>query len=98
MKTITVFSSITGYGLAIIFLIIFLSILMYLIVSASIDKNEENKMKRAKKMIEDGHKKATNGKKDDGIYAEIKKTRSEQKCAEQEIADEVKENMNTLLK
>ncbi len=64
--------SITGFAPAIIFIILFGSMIFYLMITIGLEKHEYNKMTRCQKMIEDGHKKAINGNKHDGLYRENK--------------------------
>lgn len=65
----------TGKAPAIIFIVIFLSIFIYLLIMIAHDGKELYLYKKARQMIEEGHKKATKGNKHDGFYKETKRAK-----------------------
>ena len=71
--------SLTGKAPAILFIILFSSISVYLFASMIIQKSESRKMSKAATLINEGHNKALQGKKDDGFYSEQKKLKHELK-------------------
>lgn len=68
---VVITDGLSGNGLAIIFIIIFASLLLYLFCTSSINKKEQKKLKDAKQLIQDGHAKILNGTTDDGCYREF---------------------------
>ncbi|MBQ7430279.1 hypothetical protein [Butyrivibrio sp.] len=61
---------------AIIFMIIFITIILYLLYMIAVSSAEKRKLKKARLLIEEGHRKAINGKKNDGIYQEERHIKS----------------------
>ena len=76
MQEIIVNSSISPGSVALLGIITFSMTLMYLIVSTGMTSSENRKAMKAKRLIEDGHKRAVNGRKDDGFFKEIRKERN----------------------
>ncbi len=75
MEQIIVNSSISIHSVAILGICIFLFVAVYILAATSIAGNEISRMKRARKMINEGHEKALNGRKDDGYFEEVRKLR-----------------------
>lgn len=68
---IVITDGLTGNGLAIIFIIIFSALLLYLFCTSSINKKEQKKLEDAKQLIQEGHAKILRGTTDDGYYREF---------------------------
>lgn len=81
---------------AILFMIAFMTIIIYLLVTLKACLSETKHLKQAKRLIEEGHHKALHGKKDDGFYQENRRTKTPEdieackkyaeKVAEQDIS------------
>ncbi len=65
--------TISSLSAGIVFAIIFLSILLYMALTGKEERKRYNKIKRAKDLIEEGHNKALQGSRYDGIYKETRR-------------------------
>lgn len=78
----TISENLTGIAPGIIFAIIFGSLILYLLMLVAREKRLYRKMKRAQRLIEEGHSKAMHGRKDDGIYQETKRQKYDREVRE----------------
>lgn len=72
MQHIHIEDTMNGTAPAAVFMIIFLSIILYLVLTISVEKTRYDDLKDVSRMIETGHRKAVNGKRNDGLYRERK--------------------------
>lgn len=69
---IIVQDGIQGQRLAILFIILFATMLVYILKTSGYSRREREKMEQAQKLIREGHEKAMHGSAFDGMYREIK--------------------------
>lgn len=72
MQHIMIEDTMNGTAPAAVFMIIFLSIILYLVLTISVEKTRYDDLRDVSRMIETGHRKAMNGKRGDGMYREKK--------------------------
>lgn len=56
---------------------ILIPVILYFAITINITKTQLNKWQKAVRLIHEGHNKAMNGRKDDGIYQETRREHSE---------------------
>ncbi len=76
MKEIIVNSSISINSIAYVGICVFACMFIFFFLQEKRTKEELKKIKRAKELIEYGHEKALNGRKNDGFYKETKVERA----------------------
>ena len=65
--------TISSMSAAILFFIVFISIFAYLIMSGASESAHYKQLKKAQRLIAEGHSKALKGDRHDGIFREIKR-------------------------
>lgn len=60
----------SGNGMSIVFTVVFITLLIYLLLTIVMGNKEKRKLEKARDLIEEGHQKILNGTTDDGYYRE----------------------------
>ena len=91
-------NGLSSLSAAIVFSIIFGSMILYLLAMIASSANEAKKIKKATSLIEEGHRRAVNGKRNDGIYREDKHRKQVEEIEEckQAARDLAKQDMSLL--
>ena len=75
-QTITIIDRSGGFGLPLLILALLSGMIMYLLITIIISKRYVKKLEKAEELITEGHIRAQEGRKDDGIFKETKRLRN----------------------